>query len=123
MVGLAVLGCFSTTYYTTTNTLLQLIVPGRMRGRVMSLYILTSTGFIPLGNILAGVIAERIGAPTTLAGMVSITLAVCAFVACACRRCSPSMPTGSAPEPGGRRVGARRRFLIVRVSLGLCRRQ
>ena len=28
MVGLAVLGCFSTTYYTTTNTLLQLIVPG-----------------------------------------------------------------------------------------------
>ena len=81
MVGLAVLGCFSTTYYTTTNTLLQLIVPGRMRGRVMSLYILTSTGFIPLGNILAGVIAERIGAPTTLSGMVLITLAVCAFVA------------------------------------------
>ena len=80
LVGLAVLGGFSTAYYTTTNTLLQLIVPGRMRGRVMSLYILTSTGFIPLGNVLAGVIAEHIGAPATLAGMVLVTLAICAVV-------------------------------------------
>jgi MFS family permease len=80
MLGLAILGGFSTAYYTTTNTLLQLIVPARMRGRVMSLYILSSTGFIPVGNILAGVVAERIGAPSTLAGMVVITLAVCAFV-------------------------------------------
>jgi MFS family permease len=81
MAGLAVLGGFSTAYYTTTNTLLQLIVPARMRGRVMSLYILSSTGFIPLGNIVAGVAAERVGAPSTLAGMVLITLMVCAFVA------------------------------------------
>lgn len=81
LVALAVLGGFSTAYYTTTNTLLQLIVPARLRGRVMSLYILSSTGFIPVGNLLAGFVAEHIGAPATLAGMVLVTLAICALVA------------------------------------------
>jgi MFS family permease len=81
LIALAVLGGFSTAYYTTTNTLLQLIVPARLRGRVMSLYILSSTGFIPVGNLLAGFVAEHIGAPATLAGMVLVTLAICALVA------------------------------------------
>jgi len=81
LLGLAVIGFFQVTYYSTTNTFLQLLVPARLRGRVLSLYILTSTGFIPVGNILAGLLAERIGAPATLAGMVSITLVVCGLVA------------------------------------------
>ena len=59
VVALAVLGGCQVLYYATTNTLLQVLVPARLRGRVMSLYILTSWGLIPIGNLLAGFVAER----------------------------------------------------------------
>ena len=59
LVALAVLGACQVLYYATTNTLLQVLVPARLRGRVMSLYILTSWGLIPIGNLLAGTVAER----------------------------------------------------------------
>ena len=61
-------------YYTTTNTLLQVLVPARLRGRVMSLYILTSWGLIPVGNLLAGVVAERLSATAALVGGGVVTL-------------------------------------------------
>ena len=51
VVALAILGGCQVLYYATTNTLLQVLVPGRLRGRVMSLYILTSWGLIPIGNV------------------------------------------------------------------------
>jgi len=57
----------------TTNTMLQLIAPDPLRGRVMSIYTLVFTGFSPFGSLLAGVLAERAGAPTAMAlgGIVS----------------------------------------------------
>lgn len=67
IVALAVLGACQVVYYATTNTLVQVLVPPRLRGRVMSLYILTSSGLIPIGNILAGVVAER-ASPTVAVG-------------------------------------------------------
>lgn len=81
IVSLAVLGAFQVSYYTTTNTLIQVIVPARLRGRVLSLYILTSWGFMPIGNLLAGIIAERFGATVALAGGGLVTLAVVGLVA------------------------------------------
>ena len=83
LVALAVLGASQVAYYATTNTLLQVLVPGRLRGRVMSLYILTSWGAIPLGSVLAGAVAERFGAPLALAGGGVITLVVAGLVAAA----------------------------------------
>ena len=80
LVALAVLGAAQVAYYATTNTLLQVIVPPRLRGRVMSLYILTSWGAIPLGNLLAGFVAERYGAPAALAAGGLITLGVAVVV-------------------------------------------
>jgi MFS family permease len=41
------------------NSLLQTRVDDRMRGRVMSLYMLTLFGFSPFGNLLAGSLAEK----------------------------------------------------------------
>jgi MFS family permease len=76
VLALGVLGACQVAYYATTNTLLQMLVPGRLRGRVLSLYILTSWGAIPIGNLLAGAVAERYGAPVALAGGGLITLAV-----------------------------------------------
>lgn len=76
LVALAVLGGCQVAYYATTNTLIQMLVPARLRGRVMSLYILTSWGAIPIGNLAAGAFAERFGAPAALGGGGLITLAV-----------------------------------------------
>jgi MFS family permease len=50
-------------YVSSTNTLIQLTVEDRYRGRVMSLYTLFFIGTSPLGALLAGGIAERWGAP------------------------------------------------------------
>lgn len=60
-----------------TNTLLQKLVTDEMRGRVMSMFILTFIGTMPIGNLLAGIISQRFGAPKTLAaGGVAIVIYV-----------------------------------------------
>jgi MFS family permease len=99
LVALAVLGASQVAYYATTNTLLQVLVPGRLRGRVMSLYILTSWGAIPIGNVLAGWVAEAYGAPVALAGGGVVTLVVGGAVAAwyvPIRRVRPAVAGGRA---------------------------
>jgi len=80
-VALAALGASQVAYYATTNTLIQVLVSPRLRGRVLSLYILTSLGVIPFGNLLAGAIAERFGPSLALAGGGTATLVILVIVA------------------------------------------
>jgi MFS family permease len=47
----------------SSNTVLQTLVDDGMRGRVMSLYSMAFMGMIPLGSLLAGVLARQWGAP------------------------------------------------------------
>ena len=68
MLALALLGTFQVSFYSTTNTLIQVLVPSRLRGRVLSLYLLTSIGLIPIGNLVAGAIAEHLGVEVVLGG-------------------------------------------------------
>ena len=49
-----------------SNTVLQTIVDEDKRGRVMSFYTMAFMGTAPFGSLLAGTVAERIGAPHTL---------------------------------------------------------
>ncbi|WP_445635977.1 MFS transporter [Nostoc sp. DSM 114161] len=49
-----------------SNTFLQTIVEEDKRGRLMSLYTMSFLGMIPVGNLLGGVLANRIGATNTL---------------------------------------------------------
>ncbi len=49
-----------------SNTVLQTIVEEDKRGRVMSFYTMSFMGTAPFGSLLAGSLAERIGAPRTL---------------------------------------------------------
>ncbi|MBS1797622.1 MAG: MFS transporter [Acidobacteria bacterium] len=49
-----------------SNTLIQTIVEEDKRGRVMSFYTMAFMGTAPFGSLLAGSLAERIGAPNTL---------------------------------------------------------
>ena len=83
LVALAVLGAAQVAYYATTNTLIQILVPARLRGRVMSLYILTSLGVIPFGNLLAGLVAQQFGPTVALAGGGLLTLVAVGGVAIA----------------------------------------
>jgi len=50
-----------------TNTLLQQLVTDEMRGRVMSMFILSFIGAMPIGNLLAGAVSYKYGAPFALA--------------------------------------------------------
>jgi MFS family permease len=50
-----------------TNTLLQVMVPDRLRGRVMSLYSMMFIGMGPIGALVGGALATRIGVPWTVA--------------------------------------------------------
>lgn len=50
-----------------TNTVVQTVVPEDLRGRVMSFYTVAFLGTAPIGSLIAGMAAERIGAPTTIA--------------------------------------------------------
>lgn len=47
---------------TTMNATAQLMAPGWVRGRAMSLYTLSFAGIIPVGSVLSGVVADAIGA-------------------------------------------------------------
>jgi MFS family permease len=49
------------------NTILQTIVEDHLRGRVMAFYTMAFFGSAPIGSLLAGVAADRIGAQWTIA--------------------------------------------------------
>jgi MFS family permease len=51
---------------TASNTIIQTIVPEDKRGRVMSYYTVAFVGMSPFGSLLAGVLANAIGAPWTV---------------------------------------------------------
>lgn len=50
----------------SSNTLLQTMVDDDKRGRVMSFYAMAFMGVSPLGSLLAGSLADRVGAPDTI---------------------------------------------------------
>ena len=50
----------------SSNTILQTLVTDEMRGRVMSLYATAFMGVAPFGSLIAGGLAQKIGAPWTI---------------------------------------------------------
>ena len=51
----------------SSNTLIQTMVPDELRGRVMAVYSMMFMGMAPIGSLLAGGVANHIGAPRTVA--------------------------------------------------------
>jgi MFS family permease len=64
---LAIVGFGIVLYFSTSNTVLQSIVPNEMRGRVMGIWTLIFGGMIPLGSLQAGLMADFLGTPATIA--------------------------------------------------------
>jgi MFS family permease len=63
MAALVVAGYSFITQLAVTNTLIQLLAPEGLRGRVMSTYTWALGGFWPLGSLLIGALGDRLGAP------------------------------------------------------------
>lgn len=63
------------------NALLQSIVPNRLRGRVMSVYIFMFVGTAPVGSLVAGAVSSRFGAPADLRIGAILLAAILAFAA------------------------------------------
>jgi MFS family permease len=66
-------------YQTQNQTLLQLLAPREMRGRVMSIFLL-NRGLVPLGTFVGGVLAEHLGGPLALQIMSLAVLGVVVLV-------------------------------------------
>jgi MFS family permease len=49
-----------------SNTLVQTSVTDELRGRVMGLFTFTFFGFLPIGSLVNGALADQIGAPLTI---------------------------------------------------------
>ena len=51
----------------SSNTLIQAMVPDRLRGRTMAVYSMVFMGVAPIGALISGALADHIGAPWTVA--------------------------------------------------------
>ena len=80
LITLVIAGAFQMFFLASTATMLQLVVPDELRGRVMSLYML-DRGFMPAGALFAGTAAHFIGAPMTVATMGAIVILLTLVVA------------------------------------------
>jgi MFS family permease len=63
------------------NTLLQMISPDSLRGRVMSLYSLVSHGMTQMGGLQAGLLADWLGAPISIGLGAAFSLLYGIFIA------------------------------------------
>lgn len=63
----------------TANSLLQVLVPNRLRGRVMSVYVVMFLGMAPIGSLQAGFLASLYGARYTLAAGAGCLLLILAL--------------------------------------------
>ena len=87
---MAVGGASATLFTTTANTRLQRLVPDRLRGRVMSPFVLLMAGSTPVGTYLLGHVAGLAGVSNAIAAFGVATgaglLAILAYQRLANRR-------------------------------------
>lgn len=77
-VLLVPVGFFMMVQMASSNTLIQSMVPDRLRGRVMALYSMMLMGMAPFGALQAGMVAQHLGAPAALGlgGAISVLGAI-----------------------------------------------
>jgi MFS family permease len=74
--GMVVSGLTWVLTLTTLNASSQMMAPEWIRGRAMSLYTLAFAGVFPIGSILAGALADVVGAGSAIVIMTSATVAL-----------------------------------------------
>ncbi len=73
---LFVVGAAQIVFLASCNTTIQLGVPGELRGRVMSIYVMVFAGVTPAGAFLIGSISEAFGVPAACLTAGGLGLAV-----------------------------------------------
>jgi MFS family permease len=78
MLVLTLVGLSQIVFLASCNTTLQLVVPDRMRGRIMSLYAFVWVGVTPLGSLFVGTIADwfEVAAAYAMGGGVALACIV-----------------------------------------------
>jgi MFS family permease len=66
LILLVVVGAANIMVNNLANSVVQTLTPDALRGRVMSIYMFSFFGFMPIGALLAGVAATAIGVPFTV---------------------------------------------------------
>ncbi len=84
---LAFTGFGMMTLMASTNTMIQTLVDPAMRGRVMSFFAVAFMGTAPIGSIVLGAVADRIGAPWTA----GLSGGVCLVAAAVFARARPGL--------------------------------
>jgi MFS family permease len=74
VVLLLPVGYFIMLQMASSNTLIQVMVPDELRGRVMAVYSMMFMGMAPVGALLGGALSDRLGAPVTvvIGGLASV---------------------------------------------------
>ncbi len=98
MSVLTLVGFSQIVFLASANTMLQTVVPDRMRGRIMSLYAFVWVGVTPLGALFVGTIAEWFGVATAYAAGGGVGLVWIIGIALLWRRAqAPSSPASDSP--------------------------
>jgi MFS family permease len=108
---LVVLGGFSIVFSSTANVRLQTITPPALRGRVMSIYMLTFMGSAPIGSLVVGTLAERQSVQMAVGEMAGICLLGVAAAFLYLRRIQASEATAATAQ---RAETPRREVVTVR---------
>jgi MFS family permease len=82
LLCLVVSGWGTVTFNASSNTLIQSIVPDVLRGRVLSLYVLTLLGLMPVAGLFMGSLATAVGSAEAIAigGLLYTLVVVAAFI-------------------------------------------
>lgn len=99
-------GFFSMLMINSINATVQASVGHEMRGRVMALYVTVFAGTVPLGNVFAGVVAERWGSPAGFVLGGSVSLVFLGLAAWRFRDRTIRLAAAREPLPGGGGAGA-----------------
>jgi MFS family permease len=65
--------------FSTVTSLVQLIAPNEMRGRVVSIYMVAFRGGMPIGSLVSGYLATAIGAPQVITINGALLILVAAY--------------------------------------------
>jgi MFS family permease len=98
MALLAMVGWSTVAIGASTNTIIQLTVPDALRGRVMSVYTTVFAGSTPIGSLLMGSLASRVGVTATMAfaGIATVAFTILAAMWGVRRR---RLPLWTQPRP------------------------
>ncbi|RPI14439.1 MAG: MFS transporter [Ignavibacteriae bacterium] len=82
LLALIGLGASLILVFNIANALIQTLVTDDLRGRVMGVYTFTFFGFMPIGSLIMGTLAEHFGEPTAVitGAIVTLSVAISIFI-------------------------------------------